>query len=316
MDGQDLVRWLAEHVRESAPLGVATLTPAGDALAVRGCGEDDDFEIGSISKAVTGMLYFDALARGEVRGDQRLGEWLDLRGSDAAAVTLSSLSTHSSGLPRLQKGLALSGSLEMLVHGRNPYVATLPELLEQTAATAVGKPKPAYSNLGYQVLGHALAAASGQTYAELVRTRVAAPLDLDPFYVPATPEELRPGALPGVSRRGKARDPWADAGLGPAGGIRASTRAMSRFGRAILDRRAPGLGALDPVAKFGGARIGAAWLTMDLRGTEVTWHNGGTGGFRSVIFLDRRAGRGVVVLRARSVTVDALGMRLMQRLGE
>lgn len=315
MNGEDLSRWLGQHVKESAPIAVATLTAEGDALAVRGCGEDDDFEIGSISKTVTGMLYVDAIARGEIRSDQRLGEWLDLADSEAGRVTLASLSTHTSGLPRLPKGLAVSGSLEMLLHGRNPYTATLPELLEQAAATPVGKPKPAYSNLGYQLLGHALAVAADTTYPELVRTRLAVPLGLNPFYVPSAPADLRPGAVPGVSLRRKARDPWADAVLGPAGGIRASIRAMSRFARATLDERAPGMAALDPVAKFGrGARIGAAWLTVDLRGTELTWHNGGTGGFRSLIALDRRAGTGVVVLRARSVSVDGIGFRLIQQL--
>lgn len=314
MHGSELTTWLDKHVKESVPIAVATLTPEADSLAVRGCGEDDDFEIGSISKPVTGMVYVDALARGEVRGDQRLGEWLDLGDSGTGQVTLASLSTHASGLPRLQKGLALSGSWQMLVHGTNPYTATVPELIRQAAATPVGRPKPAYSNLGYQLLGHALAAATGLTYADLVRTRIAEPLGLDPFYVPATEAELRPGALPGVSRRHQTRQPWADEGLGPAGGIRASIRAMSQFGRAILDRRAPGIGALDPVAKFGGARIGAAWLTLKVRGTELSWHNGGTGGFRSVIVLDRHAGTGVVILRARSVSVDGLGFKLIQNL--
>lgn len=315
MDGEELAGWLDRHVKDLAPIAVATLTAEGDALAVRGCTEDEDFEIGSISKAVTGMLYVDAIHRGEVHPEQPLMEHLDLGGSEVGRVTLASLSTHTSGVPRLPKGLAVSGSLELLLHGRNPYTATLPELLHQAAATPVGKPRPAYSNLGYQLLGHALASAADTTYAELVRTRVAVPLDLDPFYVPATPADLRPEAVAGVSRRGKAREPWADAALGPAGGIRASIRAMSRFARATLDGRAPGMAALEPVAPFGrGARIGAAWMTVDLRGTQLTWHNGGTGGFRSLIALDREAATGVVVLRARSVSADGIGFRLIQQL--
>ena len=67
---------------------------------------------------------------------------------------------------------------------------------------------------------------------------------------------------------------------------------MARLTQALLDGSAPGLSALDPVADFVGpaARIGAAWITLEVKGRRITWHNGATGGFRSWIGLDRDAG--------------------------
>jgi hypothetical protein len=81
----------------------------------------------------------------------------------------------------------------------------------------------------------------------------------------------------------------------------------------LLDGSAPGVAALDPVARFGaGARIGAAWITIGARGREVTWHNGGTGGFRSWLGLDRGAGAGVAVVSATSASVDPPGFTLLK----
>lgn len=81
----------------------AAATVAGGAtdLAVAGATADATFELASISKGITGLPYVDALERGEVRADTRLGELLDLGDAPARAVTLGSLATHTSGLPRL-----------------------------------------------------------------------------------------------------------------------------------------------------------------------------------------------------------------------
>lgn len=299
--------------RKHPVFAVARVTGEGTSVGAVGASLEADFEIGSISKGVTGLLYVDALNRGEVTPGTTLGEILPLAGSAAAAVTLSALSTHTSGLPRLAKtsdrwrrGVAL------MRHGTNPYGDTLEILVGQARTVPVGRPGPRYSNLGYMLLGHALAAAAGTTYARLVADRVARPLDLDPFYVAATAADLRPDAVPGTSRSGRGQEPWTGEALGPAGGIRASIGAMARLTEALLDGTAPGVAALDPVEGFsGGLRIGAAWMTLSGKGRQVTFHNGGTGGFRSWMGVDRAAAAGVVVLSATSRPVDRCGFRLL-----
>jgi CubicO group peptidase (beta-lactamase class C family) len=72
------------------------------------------------------------------------------------------------------------------------------------------------------------------------------------------------------------------------------------------------MAALDPVAPIGwGSRIGAGWLTMTMKGRAITWHNGGTGGFRSWIGLGRAAQTGVVILSATALSVDRPGFKLL-----
>ncbi|MDP9824213.1 CubicO group peptidase (beta-lactamase class C family) [Nocardioides massiliensis] len=297
--------------------GAGLVTPEATHLVRNGLPEDGDVEIGSISKGVTGLLYVTALDRDEVTADDRLAQHLpDLGGSPAGDVPLGSLARHRSGLPRLPKidGMGRR-SWDMLVHAANPYGDSLADLLAQTRRTKVGRPgRPAYSNLGFQLLGHALAAAAGTTYADLVRQRVSDPLGLGSWHVPATTDDLRPTAVHGTTRRGRAAAAWTGEGIGPAGGIRSTLADLTGFAEALLAGTAPGIAALDPVADFlgRGVRIGAAWITTEADGRAITWHNGGTGGWRTYLGLDRAAGRAVVVVQGRAASVDALGVELVR----
>lgn len=292
---------------------VARVTCERTSVGALGAPLEGTYEIGSISKGVTGLLYVDALTRGDVTPETTLGEILPLAGSAAATVTLTALSTHTSGLPRLAKSPdQWRRGIALWRHGTNPYGDTLETVLAQARTASIGRARPRYSNLGYMLLGHALAAAAGTTYAELVAERMAGPLELGTFYVATTAADRRPGAVKGRNRSGRRQEPWTGEALGPAGGIRASISAMARLTEALLDGTAPGVAALDPVRDFsGGLRIGAAWMTLSGKGRQVTWHNGGTGGFRSWMGVDRGAGAGVVVLSATSRSVDRCGFRLL-----
>lgn len=64
------------------------------------------FEIGSISKPLTGMLYRDATERSLVQPTPVLRDLLALEGhGEVGSVSLSSLAIHRSGLPRLPPGM-------------------------------------------------------------------------------------------------------------------------------------------------------------------------------------------------------------------
>jgi CubicO group peptidase (beta-lactamase class C family) len=198
-------------------------------------------------------------------------------------------------------------------HGRNPYGEDLAELLAQARTVRLKSLRPRYSNLGFELLGHAVAAGAGLTFRALVAERLSAALGLTSTYVPATKSELSPHALPGTNRKGRSQDPWVGEALGPAGGIRSTITDMAALAGALLDGSAPGLAALDPVANFAGpaARIGAAWMTLEAKGRAVTWHNGATGGFSSWIGLDREAGTAVVLLSATAGSLDRHGFRIL-----
>ncbi|CCH32179.1 beta-lactamase [Saccharothrix espanaensis DSM 44229] len=321
MQGDEaLAEKLVERMGAQHPVfAVAALSPRRTTVASVGASLDADFEIGSVSKGITGLLYADALERGHIGPTTTLGDLLPLGTGPAARVTLSSISTHRSGLPSLPSSAGvLRRTLALWLKGANPYGDTLDQLIAQAQGVRLKGTRPRYSNFGFELLGHALAAAASTTFGDLLRDRVATPLGLDTFYAPATPDELRPGALTGRSKSGRGREPWTGEALAPAGGIRSTIQDMARLTAALLDGSAPGVGALDPVADYTGrvVRIGAAWITLDRNRRLITWHNGGTGGFRTWLGLDRAAGTAVVLLSATAVSVDQHGFTLLAQLTE
>jgi len=312
-----LAQGLRDLLRSVHPVAaVAVVTPASTRIASYGAPLASEFEIGSLSKAITGLLYADALDRGVVRPTTVLGDVLPLQGCDAGRVTLGSLATHASGLPRLPKGAqTITKTLELWTRGINPYGENLDELIEQARRTPVGHVgRHSYSNLGFELLGHAVAVASGTAYADLLQQRVAGPLGLGGTYVTTTLDDLRSDAIRGRSRSGRARDSWVGEALAPAGGIRSTAGDLARLTETLLDGSAPGVRALEPVEQFAGpaVRIGAAWMVLSRKGRDITWHNGRTGGFASWWGLDRAAGAGVAILTGTSASVDRHGFELLE----
>jgi CubicO group peptidase (beta-lactamase class C family) len=296
---------------------VALVTPAGAEVGAAGADEHADVELGSVTKGITGFLWRDAVARGEVADDALLGDHLDVP-PHLAGIRLSALATHTSGLPRLAGGSEMARrTWELWRHGRNPYREDVAGLLSQLTEVKVGKPAPAYSNLGFELLGHAVAGAAGLAYPELVTQRVANPLGLADTYVPTSAARLRPGAVAPRNRRGRVVEPWANEAIAPAGGVRSSATDLAVLLRAMLDRTAVGAEAMDPIAPFvGSMRIGAGWLTGPLLRRTVTWHNGGTGGFRSFVGIDRDHGVGVALVSASTRSVDGAAARLLAEAGD
>lgn len=311
-------------------LAVATVEMSGDGepvvtLAGLGAGADDVFEVGSVSKALTGLLLATAVERGEVTLDQRVGDLSDLGGSPVADATLLELATHRSGLPRLAGGVdMLRRALWAQASGGNPYAGLDPGDVTRAARDArlAEDPDAEYSNLGAALLGQALAAAAGTSYPELVEQRLVDPLALRSTTVPTSPDELdrlvpadvrMTGRTPG----GRGQDAWTMDGYAPAGAVRSTSRDLAQVLGALLAGTDPALtAALDPVADLDEDRIGLFWITSDVDAPQggtrtVTWHNGQTGGFASFVGLDRERGRAVVVLSDVAAGVDAVALDLL-----
>lgn len=291
-------------------LSVAVFDEAGATTAHFGATDDTVYEIGSVTKTVTAALYADALDRGEVTSETALGDLLDLGDSAASRVTLESLATQSSGLPRLPSTPdVLLASVVSNFTASDPYRFGLDQLESQAEQTAVGQPGYSYSNLGFALLGQALASAAGTEYSALVQERMFDAIGMPQSAVPVTADRLPDAATTGYTSGGRPADAWTLDANAPAGGVRSTTADMVRYGQALLDGSAPGAEALDPRADAGDLdRIGYAWFTTE----GITWHNGMTGGFASFIGLDRETGRGVVILSNTAVAVDDLGFALLE----
>ena len=316
----DLAAHALEHLSTDGiyALSIAEASPEGTRTATIGAPLYGTFEIGSVSKPVTGLLYAEAVERGEIQPETTLGEIFDLGETEAAEITLEELSQHRSGLPRLPMSLGMMlNSYRWLLLGHNPYREEPADVVADLSGASMGEQDPAYSNLGFAALGLALAEAAGMSFPELVESRLAEPLGMEAFYVPEHGDgATHPQAVSGRSASGRTQAPWDSAGYAPAGGVRAAADSMAILAQSLLAEEAPGVSALDPVSDFDSStQIGAGWLTREESRREITWHNGQTGGFSTWFGLDRERGTAVFISAASDRPVDDAGRALLLEAG-
>ncbi|WP_231443697.1 serine hydrolase domain-containing protein [Brevibacterium zhoupengii] len=285
---------------------VAAAKINGDDVTWGGVGADEnsEFEIGSITKTVTAALYADAIERGEIDERTNLGEvWPELDG-EVAEVTLASIATQRSGLPAQEPALSfgdgLATFLSRYIH-TDPYRGTATDLADSLRNVDVGPQEPEYSNFAFGILGQALATVTDSSYGDLVRERITEPLGMTDTYVPRTAE----GLSHGYTASGLRAAPWTLGGTAPSGAIRSTAHDMSIWLRATVDGSAPGSRAAQPREDFDESdRIGWAWFTTKDRSPNLTWHNGGTGGYRSFLGFDPKTSQGIIVLSDSAISVD------------
>ncbi|WUI24103.1 beta-lactamase family protein [Mycobacterium sp. NBC_00419] len=279
-----------------------------------GAGPDTVYEIGSITKTMTSLLFAHAVESGELGADTPLGDLLDLGGSPAGRVSLEDLASHRSGLPRIApRARDQVQAYAAVLRHRNPYTADLPTLLAQArVAKTTGRGAFRYSNLGTALLGQALAVHAGAGYPESLDRQLFAPLGMKHSTTPLSIRDLPDAAPTGWNAHGKSEQAWTLGAYAPAGGVRSTPADMARYAQALLDGTAPGLTALQPRwAADNQSRVGYAWFTDRVADVDITWHNGTTGGFSSMLALDRNAAAAVVILANTAVAVDEIAIRLL-----
>ena len=275
------------------------------------------FEIGSITKVFTNTILADMVKKGEVSLDDPVSKFLPGRvrvpERNGKKITLLDLATQSSGLPRLPNNLNPADAT-------NPYadysVTQLYEFLSSYVLTRDIGSQYEYSNLGMGLLGHVLALKAGQSYESLVKERVLNPLGMRESGITLTASMKRHMAQ-GFNANGSPVPLWDLPTLAGAGALRSSANDMLKFLAANLDSTSVPLGkamamAHAPRKPVGSNNsIGLAWNTVELWGTPVTWHNGGTGGYRTFIGMDLQHHRGVVVLSNSTNSPDDIGFHLL-----
>jgi len=281
---------------------------------------DTQFEIGSVTKVFTALLLAESERLGQVNRHDSAAKYLLPPGDPAQAalakITLLSLTTHTSGLPRLPANIGPNPDANP-----DPYAtydrAALVEALRTHGRDAVVGRAVAYSNFGGAVLGEALAAAWGASYTDALREHVLTPLAMSATSVGLAgtppPANLAPGHA-----GGKRVPSWTFLAGAPAGALRSSTRDMAVFLTACLGGRDAALrsafeATMQPqhaVAETGG-QIGLGWMITADRENPVYWHNGATAGSHAFVAFSPKAGAGVVLLANVQKGSEALGFELL-----
>jgi serine-type D-Ala-D-Ala carboxypeptidase/endopeptidase len=281
---------------------------------------DTIFEIGSISKVFTSTLLADMVEHGEVSLDDPVAKYLPesvkMPSRNGRQITLHDLSTHTSGLPRLPSNLKPANPA-------NPYadytVDQLYQFLSGYQLTRDPGGKFEYSNLGGGLLGHVLARRAGTNYEALVEKRICGPLEMKSTRITLSPD-LKARLAAGYNGALQPASNWDLPTLAGAGALRSDANDMLRFLAANLGyTKSPLTPAMAAMVKIRrpmdgpASEIGLGWLFTDVEGHQIIWHNGGTGGYRSIIAFDPRTRVGVVVLSNASTPegVDDIGLHLL-----
>lgn len=293
-----------------------------DAPDGRALDGDSVFEIGSITKLFTALLLADMVQRGEVALDDPVTKYLPPEGRprafDGKPISLLDLATYTSGLPR-------SPGNNFSADEANPYahytVAELYEFLRYYTPEYYPGSHYQYSNLGFGLLGQALALRAGRSYEELVASRVCTPLGLDDTRITLT-EGMRQRLVPGHDLDLHKVPNWDMPALAGAGALRSTANDLFRFLDACQGRRQSNLAAA--MASLLNVRrqtdranlyVAAGWFVVTEHADELVWKDGGTGGYATFIGYSMRTQVAALLLsNTRSwYTTPELGRHLLNR---
>jgi CubicO group peptidase (beta-lactamase class C family) len=344
-----IVTQIADRACASGQVGLVIGTIAGNEEFLHGFGAlklggmqppdaETVFEIGSITKAFTGILLAQAVESGELNLDDRIADLLPQGWTlpePARAITLRHCTTHTSGLPRLPSGLIkFKNVFRMAFLGSDPYRDYTEDQFRQALATVKLHHEPGtkseYSNFGAGLLGFVLARHYGSTFETLVKSRICQPLGMSETGI--TPDERSVDRMPskyrsilklGPLRYGLESDDWRlPDHLSGAGAIRSTGLDMMTFLKANMGlvsnsidnaiRRSHQELFCDPA----GLTIGMNWIRSfdDELGQNIIWHNGGTGGFRTYLGFTEDRRFGVFVLGNTASSVDAIAIDILKSL--
>lgn len=148
------------------------------------------FDIGSISKVMTGLLMADAEIRGVYNLSAPVNTWLEgqytLPGYEGVQITGIDLATHRSGLPVTPDSFAevdpaASRADQIEESMRHFQTMTADDTYQWVSNTSLSAPpgyEYLYSNLGAAIAGDSVARAEGIAYPDLFSERIANPLGM------------------------------------------------------------------------------------------------------------------------------------------
>jgi serine-type D-Ala-D-Ala carboxypeptidase/endopeptidase len=259
---------------------------------------DTVYEIASVTKTFTATLLAKAVLSGRVTLATPVGQLLpdfEIPSRGDKEITLGDLATHHSGLPQEAFGDYNAARMKAILG-----VYKLPR--DPGAAFE-------YSNLGFALLGYALAQLEHTTYRAIVDEEILKPLGMTMSGAVLT-EAMRAHLAPGHDYTGKAANYFDADTLVGTGAIRSTANDMLRYLNANMGIDQSPLTTAMKLAQRPRRdmdktmRIGLAWMTTD---KGIVWKNGLTPGYRSFLGFTADGRRGVVILANTAADADDLG---------
>ncbi len=308
---------------------IGVVEPQGRRLFVRGPAEtgnddtvtgDTEFEIGSVTKVFTALLLADMAERKELSLSDPVAKYLPPNAKiperGGHAITLFDLATHTSGLPRIPTNLIVTD----WDHPNSDYSAEqLYDFLSHTQLTRDPGAGYEYSDLGYSLLGIALAERGKTDFETLLRSRILDPLHManTRFAVSLTEKDrVATGYDSHLHPVPRSRLPV----LPGSDGMRSTANDLLDFLSANLGITktplAPAMSSMIASPRptlYTELKVAMGWHIATLHGVEMVWTNGQTDGFRSFVGYAPKLQAGVVVLSNSANIIDDIGAHLLDK---
>jgi len=291
---------------------------------------DSIYEIGSITKTFTGLMLSQMVEQGKVHFDDPVRELLPVglvAKPAGGEITLLSLATQHSGLPRLPDNFHPANPADPYADYRS---ADLYAFLAQHTVAKPAETNYLYSNLGFGLLGQALSNRAGIPYPALLEQEVTGPLRMRDTVVSLSPEQ-QARFITGHKSDHQPVHAWDFDALAGCGAIRSTAPDMLMYLQANLHPESLNLAtgsssaATLPSALIQShrlradgedGRIALAWRYQPSSGDY--WHPGGTGGYSAYVLFNPKGDFAVVVLsntaESSPTFADRLGVHIRQRL--
>lgn len=296
----------------------------GDSTAFYGYGEmerntgkvpDENtfFEIGSITKVFTAIAAVDFLKSKQLTIDEPIKKYLPntikTLEKDGQEITFKHLMSHTSGLPYMPDNMKKLQILFNVDKAWRQYDTTkLYECLNDVKLESKPFTIWNYSNLAVGMLGTILARNMQKPYETIIKEKITQPLGLNDTKKTLNADELKRMAK--GYHGSKQIDYWDDLNaLDGAGVLRSTTADLLKFakmninilnvpiGKAMADcQKEVYKGKMTKTDQEISMNLG--WLNLKLDGIADTalFHNGGTGGFSTNIFIYKEKKMAFVVL--------------------
>jgi CubicO group peptidase (beta-lactamase class C family) len=244
---------------------------------------DTPYRLGSVSKPITATAIMAARERGLLDVDRPINDYVgkaQLRAAigDVSGATVRRVVQHMAGLPEYSEGYYRDEP------GESPSLDVA--IQRYGVLTRPPGEKFVYSNLGYTILGEALARASGKSYDDFLHDAIFAPLGMN--HSAALGPRLSADRAVGYRPDGEREVEYARIYV-PAASVYASAHDLARFGlfhlKAHLPDQQPILSdtTIDEMQNttvpMGNAAYGLGWhIRNDSKGRRQVLHGGASAG--------------------------------------
>lgn len=275
---------------------------------------DHLLRVGSVTKTFTATLMLELSRAGLASLDDSLADW-EILIPDADMITIRSLLNHTSGLADYQYNPAFAAELSQ----QPDRVWTAQELIDyalELGPLAAPGEAFAYSNTNYVIAGVIAEAATGESYADALRTWVIDPMGLEHTYVEGEDqwtETMAEGHLVqgGVGPQ-EVTSLYHASQVGPAGAVVATVDDLRRFTSTLLASDFLGDAGQAELIDFvdtmnpGLESYGLGVFTFEAGSGVAVGHNGAVMGFQAGIGY-HPGSRATVVAIQNQLTVDGDG---------